>query len=855
MIFRRSIRFWVFFTFVFFLILHSQEKISNDWENPEVIGINKEAPHSTLMPYVSIEKAKKGDRYSSSYYYTLNGKWKFNWAETPAVRPHDFYNLEFNDSEWKEITVPRNWQTEGYGTPIYLNHSYAFEKNPPFIQKHYNPVGSYIRYFSVNKDWADRETYIHFDGVESAFYIWVNGKKVGYSQGSRTPAEFNITPYLKDGKNKLAVEVYRWSDGSYLECQDYWRMSGIFRNVYLYSRSKVHIRDFEIIPELDENYRDAELEIVARVKNNSQNEFWDPEVTVSLFNEKLAVKRITGSSRYIAPGAETIIRMKAIIKNPKKWSAENPNLYTAVIELKNKEDKTIEILSCKTGFRESKIVNGQLLVNGKPILIKGVNRHDHHPVTGHYVSRKSMIEDIVLMKQNNINTVRTSHYPNDPEFYELCDKYGLYVIDEANIESHGMYYDPDKTLANKPEWKKAHVDRIKRMVERDKNHPCVIIWSLGNEAGFGTNFEAASQWIRERDPSRPIHYERAGYNSHTDIVCPMYAGLRYLEWYASEKRERPLILCEYEHAMGNSLGNMKDYWEIIEAHPQLQGGNIWDWVDQGLIKRTSDGEEYYGYGGDFGDTKNDKNFCLNGIVLPDRKPTPKLVETKAVYQNIEFDLIKTYWRTNFIIKNKFFFTNLNKIEISWELLEDGHKIKNGTLGLLDIKPQEGKSVELPIDTKKLKSGKEYFINFFAKLTKDELWAEKGFTIAQGQVKLPVKNKFVTEDKNVSGAIEVTKNDKSVKLKTAKTEIIFDVVTGELKSYIFNSKELFNKGFSPAFWRAPTDNDFGNKMDKRCAVWRYAGDKKVLKNYQLNKISENKVELIFDFDLPEVLSKY
>jgi len=848
-------RFLLSLFLVFSFLLLAQEKSGNDWENPEIIGINKEAPHSTLMPYISVKDAKKGERFSSVFYQSLNGMWKFNWSETPDVRPTNFFRSDFNVSGWKEITVPRNWQTEGYGTPIYLNHRYAFEKNPPFIQKRYNPVGSYVRYFSIDKKWKNREVYIHFDGVESAFYIWVNGKKVGYSQGSRTPAEFNITPYLNKGKNKLAIEVYRWSDGSYLECQDYWRISGIFRNVYLYSRSKVHIRDFEIIPELDDDYRNADLQIIVRVKNNSNKAIWDPKIEMSLLKDNSVIKKITEKSRYIAPGSETIIRIKTEIKNPKKWSAENPNLYTSIIELKDKNGKSIEVLSCKTGFRESKIVNGQLLVNGKPVLIKGVNRHDHDPVTGHYVSRESMIKDIVLMKQNNINTVRTSHYPNDPYFYELCNKYGLYVIDEANIESHGMYYDPDKTLANKPEWKNAHVDRIKRMIERDKNHPCVIIWSLGNEAGFGTNFEAASQWIRERDPSRPIHYERAGFNSHTDIVCPMYAGLQYLEWYASEKRDRPLILCEYEHAMGNSLGNMKDYWNIIEAHPQLQGGNIWDWVDQGLIKKTLDGTEYYGYGGDFGDTKNDKNFCLNGIVLPDRKSTPKLIETKAVYQNIDFELIKTYWRTNFIIKNKYFFTNLNKFEIDWELLEDGYKIKKGKLSELDIKPQDGKAVKLPIDLKKLKTGKEYFVNFFAKLSEDELWAKKGFVIASGQVKLPVKNCFIKEEKIRSEKIEILQTNKLIKLKAGKTRVTFDLEKGELKSYIVNSKEFFNTGFSPAFWRAPTDNDFGNKMDKRCAVWRYAGNKKIAKNYVFNKISDYKIELTFNYELSEVYSEY
>ena len=584
------------------MIISLGANAANDWENQNVIGINKQPPHSTLTPYESLRKAENLDRTASKWYRSLNGDWKFHWSPDPDSRPADFYKTDYDVSDWDEIPVPSNWQMQGYGTALYTNATYPFRKDPPNVMgtppTHFtnfdarNPVGSYRRTFNIPSDWEDRQIFIHFDGVDSAFYLWVNGQKVGYSQDSRTPAEFDITEYVQKGKNTVAAEVYRYCDGSYLEDQDFWRLSGIYRNVYLQTTPKQHIRDFFVHTDLDERYQDAVLRIEAEVMNYADNDTDAPTVEANLIDKandgwfsdgEIAEATAQATVKTIPAGEHLMYTIETEIKNPKKWTAETPNLYTLVLELKDSQGKLLEAVSCNVGFRTSEIKGGQLLINGKPVLIKGVNRHEHDPDTGHTISRESMIRDIQIMKQYNINAVRTCHYPDIPEWYELCDEYGLYIVDEANIESHGMGYGRE-SLAKQPEWGKAHMARMQAMVERDKNHPCVIIWSLGNEAGDGINFENNSAWAKQRDPSRPIHYEQAGERPHTDIVCPMYAGIDRLVRYARREQTRPLILCEYEHAMGNSLGNMMDYWDAIREYKHLQGGFIWDWVDQGLRK-------------------------------------------------------------------------------------------------------------------------------------------------------------------------------------------------------------------------------------------------------------------------------
>jgi beta-galactosidase len=853
--------------FVSFVILgiaqalssESEEQPSvNDWENPQMIGQNKEPAHCTLMPYASLEKAIQGDRYRSAYFLPLNGSWKFNWVRKPADRPQEFFKAEFDVRGWKKISVPGNWQLQGYDIPIYRNSAYPFKKNPPHIPHENNPVGSYRTEFTVPDTWRDRQVFLHFDGVESAFYTWINGEKVGYSQGSRTPAEFNITRFLRPGKNILGAEVYRFSDGSYLECQDYWRLSGIFRNVYLFSTPSVHIRDFEVHSELGEIYRDALLKVEARVWNHGNTACRDLTIELMLLDSenKPVGKAVLdqGQSEYIAPGAESIVKMAGEIKAPLKWSAEFPHLYTVVLVLKDESGEVIEIESTKFGFRKVEIKGGQLLLNGQPILIKGVNRHEHDPVTGHYVTRESMVQDILLMKRHNINTVRTCHYPDDPQWYELCDRYGIYLIDEANIESHGMGYRPDETLANKPEWEKAHLDRIMRMVERDKNHPSVIIWSMGNEAGDGTNFEVASEWIHRRDPSRPVHYERAELRPHTDIYCPMYDRIEQIVAYAREKQNRPLILCEYAHAMGNSVGNLQDYWDAIEKYDLLQGGSIWDWVDQGIEKETPDGRKYWGYGGDFGDSPSDRNFCLNGLVLPDRDITPKLIEVKKVYQNVGFKLADLA-SGKVEVRNKFFFTNLDQFEFLWLLAEDGTVLDTGCLGLLDIEPRQSQIVTVPFKQPKPKPGAEYWLQFSVRLKEETSWAPRGHEIAAEQLKLPLFE--MAESFGIQDLPPLRKNEdsKAVIVEGKDFTIRFDKLSGSLESYLLRGTELLSKGPEPNFWRAPTDNDFGNGMEKRCAVWKQASANRKLESLSVEELGPSAIKLTVLFTLPDVQSAH
>ncbi len=808
---------------------HAPDEITavNDWENPEMIGLNKEPAHCTLMPYASQEEAIEGNREASRFYQSLNGIWKFHWVSRPDERPLDFFRPDFDVSDWKEIPVPSNWQMHGYDRPIYLNVRYPFRKDPPRIPHDNNPVGSYRTKFEIPRKWSGRQVFIHFEGVESAFYLWVNGEKVGYSQGSRTPAEFRITPYLREGKNILAVEVYRWSDGSYLECQDFWRMSGIFRDVYLFSTPDVHIRDFEAFCDLDEEYRDAVLRVKARVHNYGSRAAFGLKVEVTLLDrEKRPVGQevlMEGSSVYISPGAESLVMMKADVENPLKWSAEKPHLYTLLLTLKDNHGKVFEIESCRFGFRKVEVKDGQLLLNGQPILIKGVNRHEHDPDTGHYVSPESMVRDIQLMKQFNINTVRTSHYPNHPLWYDLCDRYGLYVIDEANIESHGIGYKPENTLANRPEWKNAHLDRIVRMVERDKNHPSVIIWSMGNEAGDGTNFEAVSEWLHMRDPSRPVHYERAGLRPHTDIVCPMYPRIETLVEYGQKPQERPLIMCEYAHAMGNAVGNLQEYWDAIEEYKHLQGGSIWDWVDQGLRKVSEDGREYWAYGGDFGDEPNDGNFCINGLVFPDREIPPKLWEVKKVYQNIKIeaeDLLSGQIR----IRNGHFFTSLNDFDGEWVLSEDGRAIQRGSIGPLDIASGESKVVTLPFEKPPLAPGAEYWLRVSFFLRDDTIWGEKYHEVASQQLKIPYEAppKLVKEIVHMP-ELKLSETEGVVTIRGKDFSVFFSRAKGTIVSLIYRDKFIIEdiegiiSGPVLNAYRSPTDNNY-----YLAGQWREAG---------------------------------
>jgi beta-galactosidase len=737
--------------FISILVLSLFTNISfsqqHDWENEQVIGINKETAHSLYIPYATIGQALADYANESPFYLCLNGTWKFNWVKAPDMRPVDFYKTDFNVSYWDNIEVPSNWQMKGYGKPIYTNITYPFVKNPPYIMtKAYggwtnseipNPVGSYRRNFNIPNDWDGREVYIHFAGVQSAMYLCVNGKKVGYSQGGMTPAEFDITPYLQKGSNTLAVEVYQWSDGSYFEDQDFWRLAGIFRDVFVYATPKFHVRDFFVQSDLNNDFTSATLKTNFSFANKGYKGVVSVEGYLlrdgqSYKGEKpVFVKQLTASE---VSKKESELLIETQVDHPELWSAEIPNLYQTVFVLKNTSGETLEVVATPFGFRKIEIKDSQLWVNGKRVLLKGVNRHDLDPKNGRYVPYEIMLQDVKLFKQFNINTVRTSHYPNHQDFYKLCDRYGIYMVSEADLETHAMGYD-EGSLGHEGKWEKAHVDRVVSMVEAFKNHPAVIIWSLGNEAGKGVNFFACRKAALQLDNTRPIHYQ--GYNEVADIESTMYPSVESLDETGAKNDPKPFFVCEYAHAMGNAVGNLQEYWDVIEKHKRLIGGCIWDWVDQGLQKEIpgKPGEYFFAYGGDFGDRPTDWNFCLNGLTTPDRSITPKMEEVKKVYQYIGInpqDILNG--KINII--NKYQFINLNIFDLCWELTCDGSVIDAGNMPTLNLGPGESTEVTVPFTQPQLKAGGEYFVKVTFKLHTDETWASRGHVVAWEQMAVP-----------------------------------------------------------------------------------------------------------------------
>jgi len=830
------------------------DKVPRDWENPGVFNINRELPRASFMTFGS-RSSDQGSFEGSEFYSDLNGEWYFSWVRKPADRPYYFYKDDYDVHDWDPIEVPSNWEVKGYGVPIYVNVKYPHVANPPYIPHDYNPVGSYKREFRVSPLWEDKEVFIHFGGVSSAFYVWVNGEQVGYSQGSKTPAEFNISSFLREGKNCVAVEVYRWSDGSYLEDQDFWRLSGISRGVYLYARDKVHIRDFGVTADLANEYNDGVFGLDVEFSNyGAEDSLYSVNVALKDGNNTL----FSGSEEFTIAGVSHDISMADTLESIKKWSAEQPNLYSLTISLENKDGQLIESLTRKIGFRKVEIKDKQLMVNGMPVYLKGVNLHEHHDVNGHVVDEATMIKDILVMKAHNVNSARTSHYPQPERWYELCDEYGLYVIDESNIESHGIGYNKDVTLADQPEWAAQHLDRAIRMVERDKNHPSVIIWSLGNEAGDGHNMLANYNWIKKRDPSRPVQYERAEHSTnapqrHTDIWCPMYAGIGYLENYAKdENNDRPLIMCEYAHAMGNSVGNLQDYWDVIEEYPILQGAFIWDWVDQGLLAKNEAGEEYWTYGGDYGpvDVPSDGNFCINGLVFPDRTIHPSILEVKKVYQYIDIEAIDLK-SGKLRIKNKYDFTMLSDFTFFWQIEEEGKVIKKESFPLPDVKPHESGELDLAYTLPEPMPGKEYFLSISIKRADEWTILPQGHVYATGQFKLPIE----TDDENIliseMPELKLDSTQNGISISGKDFTISFDEESGDLVSWMLKKNELVKEPISPNFWRAPTDNDFGNNHHKRCLVWKEAGQRKELVDFTVNEVSPSELVVNCMYSIPAV----
>jgi len=825
-----------------------------DWENHHVLHINTEPSHCTQMVYPSAESALKATqstakgpmREGSPYYQILNGRWKFNWVERPADRPEDFFKTDFNDSAWIEAPVPNNMELLGYGIPYYTNGGSTFLRcvkahrkiTPPSIPHTYNPVGSHRRWFSVPENWGSREIFVHFDGVKAGFYLWINGQKVGYSQGSMTPGEFDITKFVKPGsKNLIAVEVYRWTDGSWFEAPDMWRMSGIYRDVYLFSTSKVHLRDQFIRCDLDENYRDAQLRATARLRNYDKQAAVGCRVKMEIFDVNGALVQPATIARPHCPlptDRDISVEFSAKVENPHKWSAESPYLYRIIFTVIDGAGRTLEVIPCRFGFREIESRDQQILVNGVPVLLKGVNRHEHHPDFGRGVPFETMVRDVELMKQFNINTVRTSHYPADPKFYDLCDEYGLYVWDEANIETTNRH------TTQWTQWRHVFVDRMERMVERDKNHPSVIIWSLGNESAVGPGQQAMADWTRGRDSTRLLAYRYAGITM-SDIALTCYTPVEKLaekgaREKGSNKDPRPFLLEEYAHCMGNALGNFKEYWDVIESYKRMCGGCVWDWVDQGLrrnntkgwknphawaghevevdkgIAKLADGE-YWAYGGCFGDKPNAKNFCINGIITPERRITPKLREVGKVQQFVGIKAIDVK-SGRIEIKNKHHFTNLNRFEMVWTLTGIGDSTSEIIQqGHMNVALETGRiqAVTLPIDHKKIGviSGDLYLRVAFC-LRDDTIWAKKGHEIAWQQFA------FRTEANDSlscpSSKLVYTSDDGKLKISNNYLSLEFDKISGMINELMYGGHTVLKSspqqpaGPLAMMFRAPVDNE-------------------------------------------------
>lgn len=829
----------------------------SDRQDSRVFAVGRERPRATLYPYPSEKAAREMNFKNSPYFKSLNGKWAFHFSKTPGERPADFHAPGYDASSWDSIPVPSNWEMQGYGVPIYTNVVYPFPKNPPYIPETDNPVGSYRRSFTLPSSWAGRRVYLHFDGSTAGMYVWVNGKKAGYVQSTKNPAEFDITDMLKPGENELACEVYRWTDGSYLEDQDFWRLSGIDRDVYLYTTAPVRIADVFARPGLDTRYCDGKLEVDVKLRNHDSHKAGG-SLSVSLLDP--SGKEVMRSSRKVTvpAGGESEETFVATVKNVSKWSAETPELYTLAVTLTDGGGKVAESTSARIGFRKVEIKNSQLLVNGKPVEIHGVNVHEHHPTAGHVVDSAMMIEDIRMMKSHNINAVRTSHYPQSPLWYDLCDRYGLYVVDEANIEAHAFGSGPwtaniPTHPAQAPEWHDAILDREMLLVERDKNHPSVIVWSLGNECGNGDNFRDGYAFIKHRDPSRPVQFEQAAEEENTDIVCPMYPHVGSMKEYASRNNPgRPYIMCEYAHAMGNSSGNFQEYYDIIRSSPQMQGGFIWDWVDQAILAHDENGRAYWGYGGDFGaqNYTHDENFCINGLVFADRTAHPGLKEVKKVYQDIRFSSPDP--KSGLVdVENHFLFKSTAGYTFSWELLRDGEKAAEGTFAA-DVKPGEKKRVALNLPALD-SDGSEYMLSLYARTTNAEGILPTGHEVAREQ--FAVKDGEIQAPQIRGGALPVlTETQREWTVKCGDTEVSFSRESGEMTAYRIGGKNVLSGSMKPSFWRAPTDNDMGNKLHIRANAWRAAGENR-RKVSLTAEASDSVVTVKGVFRMPETHSDY
>ncbi|MDM8241892.1 glycoside hydrolase family 2 TIM barrel-domain containing protein [Phocaeicola barnesiae] len=804
------------------------------WKDIQTVSVNREAPRSAFMTYADREQAATMKYEQSPYYQLLNGTWKFYYVDSYKQLPEDITSTTSLDG-WKDIQVPGNWEVQGFGTAIYTNHGYEFQpRNPqPPALPEQNPVGVYRREITVPADWDGRDIYLHIAGAKSGCYVYVNGKEVGYNEDSKNPAEYLINDYLQPGKNVLTLKIFRWSTGSYLECQDFWRMSGIERDVFLYSQPKASVNDFRITSTLDDTYKNGIFRLAIDLKNHQTN---TANLAVSYTLVDKDGKTVSESEQTVSVPSDKLstVNFQQQLPDVQTWTSEAPNLYKLFMTVKE-NGKVTEVIPYHVGFRrieikeiDQKAGNGKnyvvLLVNGQPIKLRGVNIHEHNPETGHYVPEELMRKDFELMKRHNINTVRLCHYPQDRRFYELCDEYGLYVYDEANIESHGMYYDLRKggTLGNNPEWLKPHMYRTINMFERNKNYPSVTFWSLGNEAGNGYNFYQTYLWVKEADKdimNRPVNYERAQWEWNSDMYVPQYPSAGWLEQIGQRGSDRPVAPSEYAHAMGNSTGSLWDQWKAIYKYPNLQGGYIWDWVDQGILTHDENGRPFWAYGGDFGtNMPSDGNFCCNGIVSPDRTLHPAMNEVKYAHQYVGFEPVDLS-KGIFKVQNRYYFTNLKKYLITYQVKANDKVIRNGKVSL-DIAPQESQELTVNVNGLEPKVGTEYFVNFSVTTVEPEPLVPIGYELAHEQFRLPIEpvaRTFATD----GPALKCSTDGNLLKVSSSRLNFVFDKESGIVTSYKVKGTEYFDKGFGiqPNFWRAPNDNDYGSQEPKRLQIWK------------------------------------
>ena len=798
-------------------LLSANAQTFKEWQDESVNEVNRAAMHTHFFAYENAEKAGSDVKENSKNFMSMNGSWKFFWVKNADQRPTDFWKVGYNDKGWDDMKVPAVWELNGYGDPIYVNIGYPwrnqYKNNPPHVPTEKNHVGSYRREFVIPADWSGKDIVAHFGAVSSNMYLWVNGKFVGYSEDSKLEAEFDLTPYVKPGqKNLIAFQVFRWCDGSYFEDQDFFRYTGVARDCYLYARNKKRIDDIRVVPDLDAEYKSGSLTVNLSLKGNAA-------VSLELLdaaNKTVATAEVKGAGKQ-----SSVIR----VDNPNKWTAETPYLYTLRATLKE-GGKVTEVVPLKVGFRKIELKDSQLLVNGQPVLFKGADRHEMDPDGGYVVSRERMIQDIQIMKKFNLNAVRTCHYPDDSFWYDLCDKYGIYVVAEANLESHGMGYE-EATLAKVPSFKKTHLERNQRNVQRNYNHPSIIFWSLGNEAGYGSNFEAAYDWVKKEDPSRAVQYERSGYEGKTDIHCPMYLNYKdCIKYCEDDSKTKPLIQCEYAHAMGNSEGGFKEYWDLVRKYPKYQGGFIWDFVDQSCRWTGKNGKMIYAYGGDFNRfDASDNNFCDNGLISPDRVPNPHMYEVGYFYQNI--------WTTAADLKagelnvyNENFFRDLSAYALEWEVMKNGIVVRTGRVDNLNVAPQQ--TAKIKLDLGKTCACAEWLLNVKYVQKQREGLIPAGHIVAKDQLvlneyKAPAMTLQNVTDMNIQTALPRIDdaNSQCVMIEGENFNIQFAKADGFMDKYMVDGLDMIKEGakLTPNFWRAPTDNDFGAGLQQKYAVWK------------------------------------